>query len=380
MSANVRKRATLIFLSLVSIFALYLCFLLFRPFLKPLLSALVIAIVFFPAHRRVKMVIRKPSLAALLSTLLVMFVIIVPAILLVVAIANELRNLVTLVQQEAVESGGFTALINQLLERPLGWAGQYIDVSKFNPREEIVSRLGQISSFVAEEIQLLIGGLFSFLVNMAITLFTLFFIFREGQTLRRRIAAILPLTREQIERLFSGIENTIIGTVYGGLVVASVQGTLIGLALWLFGIPSALLWAVVAAFFALLPLVGTAIVWVPAALYLLATGHYVQAILLVGWGAAVVGSVDNVLRPLLMAGRVQMHTLLIFFAVFGGVTVFGFLGLFIGPVIMAVTITLLALLRDEARSWLDGAQVEDEAGEIAPEGQSSQQPVESSST
>ncbi len=358
MSANVRKRATLIFLSILSLFALYLCYLLFRPFLKPLLSALVIAIVFFPAHRRVQAVIRKPSLAALFSTVLVMFVIIVPAILMSVAIANELKDLVNLVQQEAVESGGFTALINEVLERPLQWASQYVDVSQFKPREEIVSRLGQISSFVAEEVQLILGGLFTFLVNIAIALFTLFFMFREGQTVRRRLAAILPLTREQVERLFSGIENTIIGTVYGGLVVAAVQGALIGLALWVFGIPSALLWAVAAAFFALIPLVGTAAVWVPSAIYLLATGHYIQAIMLAAWGAAVVGSVDNILRPLLMAGRVQMHTLLIFFAVFGGVTVFGFLGLFIGPVILAVTMTLLAMLRDEARTWLEDAPAE----------------------
>ncbi|HVG19874.1 MAG TPA: AI-2E family transporter, partial [Blastocatellia bacterium] len=99
------------------------------------------------------------------------------------------------------------------------------------------------------------------------------------------------------------------------------------------------------------PLVGTAAVWLPATIYLLATGHYIQAVILAGWGAGIVGTVDNILRPYLISGRVQMHTLLIFFAVFGGVTVFGFLGLFIGPVILAVTITLLGLLRDEVRSW-----------------------------
>jgi predicted PurR-regulated permease PerM len=103
---------------------------------------------------------------------------------------------------------------------------------------------------------------------------------------------------------------------------------------------------------ALLPVVGTAAVWVPAAIYLLATGHWVQAILLVIWGALIVGSIDNVLRPYLISGRVEMHTLLIFFAVFGGVNVFGFLGLFVGPVIVAVTTTLLAMLREEGRAWM----------------------------
>ena len=101
----------------------------------------------------------------------------------------------------------------------------------------------------------------------------------------------------------------------------------------------------------MLPLVGTAVVWVPACIYLLATGSYVWAILLAAWGTLIVGTIDNVLRPYLISGRVQMHTLLIFFAVFGGVNVFGFLGLFIGPVIVAVTVTLLSMLRDESRGW-----------------------------
>ena len=166
--------------------------------------------------------------------------------------------------------------------------------------------------------------------------------------MRRRLPPSCRSSSEQVEKLFGGIENTIIGTVYGGLVVAAVQGALIGLALWVFGIPSPVLWGVVAAFFALLPVVGTAAVWVPASIYLLATGHWMQAVILAVWGAFFVGTIDNMLRPYLISGRVQMHTLLIFFAVFGGVNVFGFLGLFIGPVILAVTLTLLSMLETKA--------------------------------
>jgi predicted PurR-regulated permease PerM len=125
---------------------------------------------------------------------------------------------------------------------------------------------------------------------------------------------------------------------------------MVGLMLWALGVPSPVLWGVVAAFAALLPLIGTAAVWVPASIYLLASGSIVRALILVVWGLFV-GTIDNLLRPYLISGRVQMHTLLIFFAVFGGVNVFGFLGLFMGPVIVAVTITLLSILRDESRSW-----------------------------
>jgi predicted PurR-regulated permease PerM len=239
--------------------------------------------------------------------------------------------------------------------------GRYVDLSRFNVREWVLTRAREIGAFLVAGGVTVLGGLSSFLINSAISLFTLYFVFREGKALRRRIAAVLPLTGEQVEKLFAGIESTIVGTVYGGLVVAALQGALVGLALWALGVASPVLWGVVAAFFALLPLVGTAAVWVPAVLYLLATGSWVKALILVVWCAVVVGTVDNLVRPLLIKGRVEMHTLLVFFAVFGGVNVFGFLGLIIGPVIVAVTATLLGLLRDEGRTWATAIR-EAEAG------------------
>jgi predicted PurR-regulated permease PerM len=346
-----KKRITIIFLLTLTAFALYLCYLLFQPFLIPLLSALVIAIVFFPVHARMHMVFRKPSLAALMSTMLVMLIIILPGIMIFAAVTKEVSGLVALIDAKSTESGGLSPYINHLIEGPMNWIGQYIDLSQVNLSDTLRSRLEGLSRFLLAQLANIVGGVTSFAVDAVITIFTLFFLFREGRSLRRRVAAILPLTSEQIEKLFSGIENTIIGTVYGGLVVAAVQGALTGIALWIFGIHSPVMWGVVAAFFALLPLVGAAVVWAPAAIYLLATGHWAQAIILVVWGAGVVGTIDNVLRPYLISGRVQMHTLLIFFAVFGGVNIFGFLGLVIGPVILAVTSTLLSMLRDEARTW-----------------------------
>jgi len=347
----IKKRVTLIFLLALTALALYLCYLLFKPFLSPLLSALVIAIVFFPVHSRMQRLVRGPSLAALLSTLLVTLIIIIPAVLILLAITQEVAGLKNLIDQKSTESGGYGAYVSQLIERPLKWIGQYVDVSQFNVFTAVRSRLDELSTFLLNEFTIIVGGVTSFVINTVITIFTLFFIFREGKSLRRRVAAVTPLNSEQVDKLFSGIENTIIGTVYGGLVVAAVQGALVGIALWVFGIPSPVLWGAVAAFFALLPLVGTAAVWAPAAIYLLAIGHYVQAIILIAWGAGIVGTVDNILRPYLISGRVQMHTLLIFFSVFGGVNVFGVLGLVIGPVILAVTMTLLGMLRDETRSW-----------------------------
>lgn len=347
----VKRRVTIIFLSAVTAVALYFSYLLFRPFLKPLLSAAVIAVVFFPIHVQIQRWLRRPSLTALASILVVVLLVIVPAVAIVLAIKGEVEDLYALIDQKSTESGGLSPYLTQLLERPMQWIGRYVDLSQFDLRASLLGRLRELSSFFVAEGWMIVGGLTTFVVNAVITLFTLFFLFREGRSMRRRLAAVLPLTSEQVEKLFSGIENTIIGTVYGGLVVAAVQGTLVGLALWILGVPSPVLWGVVASFFALLPLVGTAAVWVPASIYLLASGSWGKAVILVVVGVFIVGTIDNWLRPILIGSRVQMHTLLIFFAVFGGVNVFGFLGLIIGPVTLAVTMTLLGLLRDEGRAW-----------------------------
>lgn len=347
----VRKRVTVIFLLSLTAVALYFCYLLFQPFLKPLLYAVVIAVIFSPLHAKIHRVIRSPSLAALASTVIVILLIVLPAIATIIAIKEEAAGLYTLIDEKSSQSGGLSPYLSHLLERPMQWIGRFVDLSQFDLRTSLLGRLRELSSFFVAEGWMIVGGVTTFILNSVITLFTLFFLFREGRSMRRRVAAVMPLSSEQVEKLFSGIENTIIGTVYGGLVVAAVQGALVGLALWVFGVPSPVLWGVVAAFFALLPVVGTAAVWVPASIYLLATGSWVKAVILAVWGAFVVGTIDNVLRPYLISGRVQMHTLLIFFAVFGGVSVFGFLGLFIGPVILAVTLTLFRMLRDEGRSW-----------------------------
>jgi predicted PurR-regulated permease PerM len=210
----VKKRITVVFLSVLTALALTACFVLFRPFIYPLISALIIAIVFAPVHHRVEHLARKPALAA--------------------------------------EAGAMVVA----LRRPVG-----VRRARLRPGEGE----GDGGTLVTGGVTL-IGGAASFMLNAAISLFALFFVFREGRTLRRRLAALLPLTDEQVHKLFSGIENTIVGTVYGGLVVAGVQGAQVGLAFRALGIESPVLWGVVAAFFSLLPIVGTAVVWVPGVL------------------------------------------------------------------------------------------------------------------
>lgn len=332
--------------------ALALSFIVFSPFIRPVLSAIVIAIVFFPVQAKISRVVRNPSLAAALSIIAVMLIIVIPATLIGIAITSEVRHLYQLIDERSAASGGISPFLSGLIDRPLQWIGQYVDVSNFDPRAALLERLREMGAFLLAEVRIVVGNVTSFIVNTAIAFFTLFFLFREGRSIRRRAAVILPLNPDQVDRLFNGVANTVMATVYGGLVVAAVQGSLTGLALWVLGVPSPVLWGIVATLLSLIPMVGSAVVWVPAAIFLYASGSWIKALILVGWGAGVVGTVDNFLRPYLMSGRVQMHTLLIFFSVLGGVKAFGILGLFVGPVILAITLTLLDLLREEGRWWL----------------------------
>ncbi len=347
----VKKRVTLIFLLVLAALALIMCFILFNPFIRPLISAIVIAVVFYPVQSRMLRFVRSPSLSALLSTVVVVLVIIIPAILIGVAISREVSHLIDYLQERSSESGGLSPYLQEVLETPLAFVGRYVDLSQFSPREWLLGRLQQISSFLFAEVRTVIGNLATFLINSVIALFTLFFLFREGRSFRRRATAALPLSPAQIDELLKGIENTIFATVYGGLIVAAVQGLLTGLALAVFGIPSPVLWGVIATIFALIPLVGTAAVWLPASLYLILSGHWIQGVVLIGWGAGVVGTVDNFLRPYLMSGRVSLHPLFVFLSVFGGVQAFGILGLFVGPVVLAVTISVFRMIWAETAEW-----------------------------
>ncbi len=173
----------------------------------------------------------------------------------------------------------------------------------------------------------------------------MYYLFRDGERMRTAAYDMVPLSGAQAREIFDRTGEVISASVYGVLVIAVIQGVLGGLAFWVLGIPSPLLWGVVMIFLSMIPMLGSFIVWVPAAIFLAITGHWVSAVILTVWGALVIGSVDNFLRPKLVGERTRLHELLVFFSVLGGLQVFGVLGIVLGPVIVAITIALLDVLR-----------------------------------
>jgi predicted PurR-regulated permease PerM len=344
-----QQRVRIIFLLALGAITCWFCYLIARPFIAPAIIAAVFAIVFFPVHARLHKYIRNQSLAALFSTLFVLLVIIIPMVMLGAAVRKELAVAYQSLSAHSAEEGGWAPYLLGFIDRIGGWIGRYIDLSQYNLRGEIVSRLQQASSFLLRQLAGTVGDLVTFVVNAVIAFFILFFLFRDGRAVYRRLAVLTPLRPAQVEKLSSEVGKAITASMYGGLAVAATQGLLTSLAFWFLGLSSPFLWGMAAAIFSFVPFVGSATIWLPASIILIVSGHWIKGLIMLGWGAGVIGMADNIIRPYVISGQVNFHPLHIFIALLGGVQAFGILGLFVGPVILAIAQVLFNLIREEMR-------------------------------
>ena len=184
------------------------------------------------------------------------------------------------------------------------------------------------------------------LIGVFLTFYLLFFFLRDRQAALGMLRVLLPFSDEEMDHVFQRVGDTIDATVYGMLAVSAAQGLLGGLMFWWLGLSAPMLWGVVMALMALIPVVGAFVVWIPAAIYLALEGHWDKALILTLWGVIVVGTIDNLLRPILVGERLQIHTVLAFLSMAGGLILFGPAGLILGPVVLAVTTVLLEIQRD----------------------------------
>jgi predicted PurR-regulated permease PerM len=333
-------------LGLLVIFALaaYLCWLVLQPFVGVLLWAIVLVVVFYPAHRRLVQWTGSPGGAAALSTLLVIVTILLPVVGVSVAVARELRGAVQNAQ------GGLGRLLDVPAIQPaIRWLSQYVDVEAWRSSDYLVEHVQAWSAAIAGPTLLFVGGIVNALVQTLLVIFTMFYFFRDGEALRRAIYDVVPLEYEQSHEIMLRTRDVIGATIYGVLAISAIQGVLGFLIFTLLGLPSPLLWGVVMFLMSMIPMAGAFVVWVPAAIYLLLTGSYVKALLLAVWGVLVIGSIDNFLSPRLVGRRARLHELLIFFSVLGGLQVFGVLGLVLGPVLAAITLALIEVVRQANR-------------------------------
>jgi predicted PurR-regulated permease PerM len=329
-SQQQQQLTALLFYTLVLLLG-YLVFRIFQPFLAPIGWAGVLAVVCHPVHRRLERRLG-PTRAATLSTIGVALLIILPGIALSAAFvrqaalaATQVSNAIT--EEQVAQAGRFWTWLQELT---IGRQG--LDLASLAQQAATAA-----ATWIASQAGSMLRDVVVFIVDLFIALFALFFLFRDGATFMAGIRRILPVAEAQRERMIREARNLINATVTAGFVVASIQGCLGGVTFALLGVSASLFWGVVMGFCSFLP-VGSGIVWLPMAIWLLATGHVVQGIVLLCVGFGIIGLVDNFLRPMLLSGRSQLNGLLVFVSLLGGIAVFGLLGMVLGPVVVATAV------------------------------------------
>jgi predicted PurR-regulated permease PerM len=326
-------------LSLTAILLL-LCWRMLEPFLSVVIWASVLAILFFPAHRVIRRLVRPRALASLLSVLLVGVTVIGPLVFVSSALLGQLAQVADRTRQALDELRSDPERARQL-EEHFQALRKELDLDTLASSDQIQSAATALSQAILARSAGFVGGLLSILVSILFTVFTLFYLFRDGEAIAARLPDLLPLERHRAETVVRRAHEIITASVYGVLVIAILQGTFGGIMFALLGLPSPLVWGVVMVILACIPMVGSGLVWGPAVVYLAVSGSYTKAVVLTVWGLAVVGTIDNILRPRLVGSRTRMHELFVFFSVLGGLAAFGIVGLLLGPVILGVAIVFL---------------------------------------
>lgn len=345
-----KSRVTLAFLMALTAIALYLCYLLVAPFLKPIIFAVIMAIVIYPLHARIHQWVRSLNVSALLSTTVAILLIASLIFFLGGAIVSGLRDIYQSLSGSGEARERLSLFIVQVFDRAIALAHHYIPISVPDLQNAVSSQSEKaVAGLIAMSAGAL-GNLTSLFLNALIAFFLLFFLLRDGKSMLRRAAILLPLSHNQVSRLFQHVRDVLYAIVYGTLAIAAIQGALTGLAFWLLGLTSPVVWGVVTALCAMLPIIGTTLVLLPAICMLVLGGHWAKGLILLVWALAIVHPVDNLLRPYLIGERVKLSTLYVFFALLGGLKTFGGLGVFIGPLILAVTLALFGFLREEKRT------------------------------
>jgi predicted PurR-regulated permease PerM len=328
--AQESSRVTTVFFYGVVVLLGYLLLRIIAPFAGPLGWAAVLAVFVYPWHQDLAARYGQVR-AAMLTTLTVSVLIVGPGLIVLTAFVQESRAALAGFDREAL--AGQLAVAEQAWDRVRRWIPGAATMDLGTLVQEGISRAG---GFLAARVGGLLADLVVVLFQLFVALFALFFFLRDGDTLVRRMRRALPFEELRRERMIRQTRDLIYASIAAALLIALLQGLAGGLVFAVLGLGAPVFWGVIMAFLALLPFVGTWVVWLPAAIWLMATGQPMKGVLLALLGGVVVASIDNVLRPAILSGRAQMNGLLMFISLLGGVTVFGLLGIVLGPLVTAV--------------------------------------------
>lgn len=332
----------------------YACFLLIEPYLNPIILAFIMSLLFAPLHNKISdRLPNSPNSAAILSCMALTFIIAIPLFFVFIAIVQQGATFSKDAYHWVIDGGIQTLFQHPFVAKALSFINKYLPFDAIDPAE-VTQKVAQLASQIGTRIvgmsAQIVGDVTNVLMNFFLMLFVLFFLLRDQDKIISAFRHVLPLSRSQEDRLLDEIEQVSKSAVLGSFLTAIAQGIAGGFAMWLAGFPG-LFWGTMMGFASFIPVVGTALIWVPATIYLLLTNQWEWAIFLTAWGVLVVGSIDNIVRPLLMQGNSGMNTLLIFFSLLGGIQLYGLIGLIYGPIIFALTLVLFNMYETEFKTF-----------------------------
>ena len=343
-----RGQVAVYFFFAAFLFLLYQLYLVLAGFLAPIIWAAILAMLFFPLYT---IVLRwcdgRETLAALTLTVVVTLIIVLPTISLSSVITRESASLYARLS-EWVSSGELNESIARLRGSRVGRLFErFLQGYEIDWGAVARTSMDTAGGLVVAQVTSVARNVAVFLFDFTIMLFTLFFLFRDGHRMYRRLHDLIPLDARDKDAIFTGLYETLSAATQGMVATAVAQGLLTWVALWALGLPYTAFLGVLAGFLSLIPFVGAAGVWVPCTIYLFASGDVVRAIILLAYGSLVISMVDNVLRPLLIGGQTRLPTLFLFFGILGGVQVYGVLGIFLGPVLLAIVVAFVRIYQEQ---------------------------------
>lgn len=330
---------------------LYQIVIVFQPFLFPILWALILAHVTLPLHTRLTGLLRgRATLSAALLTLAIMSLVVAPVVLLILLLVQE-AGLAYSAVNAWVQSGGVKRLPQELALLPFGGLIQEaigrLVVNQDDIEAFLLQSARSVSLFMVAQFTSLAKNAFLLVANFLVMILTLFFVFKDGPRLFQNFYRVLPLQDGHKKKIFSRLDHTVTAVVKGVVITAIVQGILAGAAYGLLGVPFPVFLMALTILLAPLPFGGTAVIWGPVVIYLFLAGPAWKAVAMLVWGAGVVTTIDNILKPLLIGQGAQLPVLFLFFSILGGIAAYGLIGLFLGPILLAILMTAIQIYREE---------------------------------
>ncbi|MBI4836013.1 MAG: AI-2E family transporter [Candidatus Abawacabacteria bacterium] len=345
--STVRNKHELHFILLLIFLGLYLAYLTYAPFLYDFILAASAAAIMKPLYHYMQ---RKNNannnLSACLCTILLIIIVIGPIALLVTTITNESFATYNFIRDQ-IQSGNLERMF-QIQQHPwlqdaTNFISQYIDIKTIDLKGPLADQATRVSLWIYQGGTDLLTSISMLLLHLFFVVLMFFFLIRDSKKIMEEISKFSPISTSNeaiLSQKFTDISQAIIR---GTFLTAMIQGTLVGIAFAVLGLPGAIFWAFVSTFFALMPLIGTPIIWLPASIILFVSGAYVKGFLLLAFGLLIISTIDNLLRPYLMGNKAHLPGIVIFFAVLGGISVFGAMGIVIGPMITVFLLTLLEM-------------------------------------